>query len=157
MIDFPISELMDEAACVAWLEHYLHPSGLVCPHCGSGERRLFRKQGWFDAYRCRVCDGYYTMLSGTVFAKTRQPPSTLILLLRGIAKGEPTARLSRELHIERKHLIDLRHRIQANLFDTLPTDLMEGTTFEADELYQNAGEKKYAPPRPQRPAATASQ
>jgi transposase-like protein len=142
MIDFPLTDLMDETACVAWLECNLHPDGFVCPRCGSSDRRLFRTQGWFPAYRCRQCDGYYTLLTGSVFAKTRQKPSTLVLLLRGISKGESTARLSRELHIERKHLIDLRQRIQANLFDTLPTDLMEGSHFEADELYQNAGEKK---------------
>jgi transposase-like protein len=145
MIDFPITDLMDEAACVEWLERHLHPTGFVCPHCGSVDRRLFRAQGWFPAYRCRSCDGYYTLLSGSVFAKTRQQPSTLVMLIRGVTKGESTARLSRELHLERKHLTDLRHRIQANLFDTLPTGLMEGTHFEADELYQNAGEKKYAP------------
>jgi hypothetical protein len=32
----------------------------------------------------------------------------------------------------------LRQRVQANLNDTAPSDLMEGTTFEADEIYQNA-------------------
>jgi transposase-like protein len=143
MIDFPITDLMDEAACVTWLERNLHPDGFVCPHCGSTNRRLFRDQGWFPAYRCRNCDGYYTLLTGSVFAKTRQPPSKLVLLLRGISKGESTARLARELPMERKHLTDLRQRIQANLFDTLPADVMEGIHFEADELYQNAGEKKY--------------
>jgi transposase-like protein len=157
MIDFPITDLMDEAACVAWLEQNLHPEGFVCPHCGSSNRRLFRTQGWFPAYRCRQCDGYYTLLTGSVFAKTRQTPSTLVLLLRGISKGESTARLSRELHIERKHLIDLRQRIQSNLFDTLPTEVMEGIHFEADELYQNAGEKKHPASRPNRSTALPRQ
>jgi hypothetical protein len=77
-------------------------------HCGHSERRLFRAQGHFPAYRCRACNGYYTLLTGTVFAKTRQ-------------------------------------RIQANLNDTAPTAVMLGTAFEADELYQKAGEKKHAP------------
>jgi len=85
MIDFPITELMDQATCVAWLSNHLHPNGLVCPHCGSADRRLFRDQGAFPAYRCRTCDGYYTMLTSTPFAKTRQSPATLVLLLRGIA------------------------------------------------------------------------
>jgi hypothetical protein len=40
------------------------------------------------AYRCRDCDGYDTLLTGTAFAKTQQSPSTLVLLLRGSAKGE---------------------------------------------------------------------
>jgi hypothetical protein len=33
--------------------------------------------------------------------------------------------------------------VQMNLNNTAPTELMPGTTFEADELYQNAGEKKH--------------
>jgi transposase-like protein len=63
---------------------------LKCPHCGSTARRLFRQQRYFLAYRSWACDGYYTLLTGTVFKKTRQHPATLVLLLRGIAKGEPT-------------------------------------------------------------------
>jgi hypothetical protein len=73
----------------------------------------------------------------------------------GIAKGESTARLSRELALDRKRLGELRQQIQTNLYDTLPGEVMSGTAFEADELYQNAGEKKYAPSRCGRPAAPA--
>jgi IS1 family transposase len=64
-----------------------------------------------------------------------------VLLLRGIAKGEPTARQARELGMSCKQLHILRQRIQANLNETAPTGVMTGTAFEADELYQNAGEK----------------
>jgi hypothetical protein len=85
------------------------------------------------------------MLTGTVFAKTHQPPATLVLLLRGITKGESTARLARELRLSRKQLHTLRQRIQANLNETAPTAVMSGTAFEADELYHNAGEKKHTP------------
>jgi transposase-like protein len=148
MIDFPITELLDDSICLIWLERHLHPKGLRCPRCGSSERRLFRQQHHVPAYRCRGCEGYYTLLSGTAFAKTRQRPATLVLLLRGIAKGEPTARLARELGLSRKQLHTLRHRVQANLNETAPTDVMQGTAFEADELYHNAGEKKHAPSRP---------
>jgi transposase-like protein len=142
MIDFPMTDLLDDNGCTNWLERHLHPAGLKCPHCGSPERRLFRQQGHFPAYRCRHCDGYYTLLTGTVFAKTHQQPATLVLLLRGIAKGESTARLARELRLSRKQLHTLRQRIQINLNVSAPTTVMTGTAFEADELYQNAGEKR---------------
>jgi transposase-like protein len=155
MIDFPIGELLDNSTCLIWLERHLHAEGLTCPHCGSPKRRLFREQGYFPAYRCQACDGYYTLLTGTVFAKTRQQPATLVLLLRGIAKGEPTARLARELGVSRKQLHTLRQRIQANLNLTAPTEVMTGTAFEADELYQNAGEKKHPPSRSHGSAAPA--
>jgi transposase-like protein len=149
MIDFPIAEMLDDSICTIWLERHLHPGGLKCPYCGRPERRLFRPQRYFPAYRCRACDGYYTLLTGTAFEKTRQRPATLVLLLRGIAKGEPTARLARELGLSRMQLQTLRQRVQMNLNDTAPTELMTGTTFEADELYQNAGEKKHPTSRPQ--------
>jgi transposase-like protein len=157
MIDFPIAELLDDSTCLIWLERYLHPEGFACPYCHRPERRLFRQQGDFSAYRCRACDSYYTLLTNTVFEKTRQRPATLVLLLRGITKGEPTARLARELGMSRKQLHTLRHRVQANLNATAPTDVMRGTAFEADELYQNAGEKKHAPPRPKRSATPPRQ
>jgi transposase-like protein len=148
MIEFPIAELMDDSICTLWLERHLPPQGLTCPHCGPPDKRVFRAHGHFPAYRCRACHGYYTLLTGTIFAKTRQRPATLVLLLRGIAKGEPTARLARELGGSRKQLHTLRRRIQANLNATAPTGVMPGTAFEADELYQNAGGKKHAPSRP---------
>jgi hypothetical protein len=126
------------------LDRHFHPDGLRCPHGGHSERRLFRAQDHFPAYRCRACQGYDTLLTGTGFAKTRQRPATLVLLRRGIAKGESTARLARELGLSRKQLHTLRRRLQANLNETAPTAVMLGTAFEADELYQNTGEKKHA-------------
>jgi transposase-like protein len=145
MIDFPITDLFDDSLCLLWLERHLHPQGFGCPHCGSTDRRCFRHQGYYDAYRCRTCDGYYTLLSGTVFEGSRQRPATLVLLLRGISKGESTARLARELRLSRQTVHTLRQRLQTNVNDTAPTDAMAGQTFEVDEIYQNAGEKKYAP------------
>jgi transposase-like protein len=155
MIDFPIDELLDAAACLAWLERHLHPAGLRCPRCGSPKRRPFRPQATFPAYRCKQCDRYYTMLTGTVFAKTHQPPQKLVLLLRGIAQGETTARLARELGLTYKQALTLRHRVQNNLYEQLPTERMTDTAFEADELYQNAGEKRPEASRSRRSAPPA--
>ena len=143
MIDFPLSDLLDDEACTYWLQRQLHPVGLQCPNCRSSGRRVARRGGPFVGYRCRGCDRYYTLLSGTIFAKTRQTPATLLLLLRGIAKGESTARLARELKLSRKQATTLRRRARQNLFDRQPRGLLSGMVFEADELYQNAGEKKH--------------
>lgn len=142
MIDFPIDELLDNAACLRWLEQRLHPDGLRCPHCGSGERRRAQQNGAWTAWRCKACDRYYTLLSGTVFERTRQPPAKLVLLLRGIAKGEPTARLARELGMGRVRVHELRQQIQRNLLRTRPAGPLPDEVLEADELYQNAGEKR---------------
>lgn len=121
MLDVPLTELLDEQACAAWLERYLHPDGLCCPRCHSRERRVIRRRGPVPAYRCTRCQGYYTIFSGSVFAKTHQPPSKLVLMLRGIARGEPTARLARELGVSRKQMHTLRQRVQTRGLDRLRT------------------------------------
>lgn len=154
MIDFPIDDLFDEQASISWLQQHLHPNGLRCPRCGSQQRRIARR-ATFTAYRCKGCDRYYTLLTGTAFAKTQQRPAKLVLLLRGIAKGEPTARLARELSLSRKQMHTLRQRVQQNLYHTLSRGRLDETAFETDELYQNAGEKKHPASRPQRPAKTS--
>jgi hypothetical protein len=92
-------------------------------------------------------------LSGTVFEGSRKRPAVLVLLLRGITKGESTARLARELQLSRQTVHTRRQQIQSNLNESAPTDTMEGQTFEVDELYQNAGEKKYTPSQPERSTA----
>jgi len=142
----------DDSLCLLWLERHLHPNGFVCPRWGSANRRLFRRQGHYDAYRCRVCDGYYTRLSGTTFEGSRKRPAVFVLLLRGMSKGESTARLARELQRSRQTVHTRRQQIQANLNESAPTEMMEGTTFEVDELYQNAGEKRRHALRPERSA-----
>jgi transposase-like protein len=148
MIDFPIDELLDEEECAQWLEKHLHPAGLKCPRCGDVEKRIAQRTGYWIAYRCKACDRYYSMLTDTVFEKTRQPPSKIVMILRGIAKGEPTARLSRELGIGRVCLHKLRQRIQQHLARRRPKTPMNDRVLEADELYQNAGEKKRSTSRP---------
>ncbi len=144
MIDFPIDDLLDEAACLTWIEKYLHPQGLRCPHCGAVEHRFAQQNKYWSAWRCKDCDRYYTLLSGTIFEKTQQPPSKVVLLLRGIAKGEPTARLARELRMGRGRVHQLRQQMQRNLLGSRPTEPLPDDVLEADELYQNAGEKKRA-------------
>jgi hypothetical protein len=48
-IDFPIAALFYDILCMLWLERHLHLTGFVCPHCGSTDRRVFRKQQKVDA------------------------------------------------------------------------------------------------------------
>src|SRR5918997_3678490 len=134
MIDFPIDDLLDDEVCLVWLERHLHPEGLRCPRCGAPERRPARRAAAFPGYRCKQCDRFYTVLTGTCFAKTHQPPAKLVLILRGIAKGESTARLARELRLSRRQMHTLRQRVQGNLYETLPTTPLTDPVVEADEL-----------------------
>lgn len=145
MIDWPLTDLIEDEAARAWLERHLHPQGLACPYCQSThrspEKRPRERPSHFPAYRCRACRRYYTMLTTTVFAGTKQRPATLVLLLRGVAKGESTACLARELGLSRRQAHTLRQRVQQSVFRSrsqMPPDAAE---VEVDELYQNAGEK----------------
>ena len=142
MIEFPIQDLMSEEACRTQLIECLHPKGLNCPYCSSSRRRIGRRNAHYDSYRCNNCGKYSSPYTGTVFAKTRQSARHLILLLRGIARGEPTRRLAAELELDYYWVLELRHRIQAKILSQLPQEVMSGETFEIDELYQNAGEKR---------------
>jgi transposase-like protein len=64
-----------------------------------------------------------------------------MLTLRGFAQGVPTAKLARELGCDRKHLLELRRHMQDNARRWLDRNPLADTVVEADEMYQNAGEK----------------
>jgi len=115
-MDFPIAELLDEEKCLTWLINYFHPQGLQCPQCGAGrqEARHFRrlKRSGLPVYRCKRCAETYTVYTGTVFAGKHLRPDQVILLLRGFSRGEPSARLAREIGVSRFTVATLRRAIQ---------------------------------------------
>jgi hypothetical protein len=89
---------------------------------------------------------------------TQRTCAELLLILRGIAQGVPTALLARELGCDRKHLLELRHRLQDLAEHAAEQQLpLTAAAVEADELYQNAGEKRHPAPRPPRPAPASRQ
>ena len=120
--------------------------GLACPRCGGRDDLKVHRRHRAPVldYRCNACGRVFNAFTGTAFHKTHRRPSEILLILRGIAQGETTARLARELKRDRQHLLKLRHRLQASALaaaDPLPLD---DTAVEADEMYQNAGEKTRA-------------
>jgi transposase-like protein len=161
-MEFPIAALMDEDACYQWLVKALHPRGLACPRCGPGDGNLTvhrrRRQPVLD-YRCRACGRVFNAFTGTTLAGTHRRPSQLVLILRGVSKGETTLGLANELGCSRPHLHQLRQRLQANAALTLPhadpAPLVGDDAAEADECYIAAGEKRHPPHGPRRPAASA--
>ena len=65
-------------------------------------------------FKCRACGRVFNAFTGTAAVGTHRRPSAVVLFLRGVAKGDSTAGLARELKAGRRHLHDLRHRLQAN-------------------------------------------
>ncbi len=160
-MDFPILDLMDEQACHDRLLGLLHPDGLTCPRCGGGRDRYNvhrRREGSpVVDYRCKDCRRVFNLFTGTAWQGAHRTPAEILLVLRGFAQGVPTAKLARELGASRRHLLELRHEVQARAAAAsnrvpLPDDFVE-----ADEMYQNAGEKRRAARRPRGPAASAGQ
>ena len=66
----------------------------------------------------------------------------LVLLVRGVLKGESAATLARELGMSRTTITELRHLIQANAAQLQSETALNDNVVEADELFQNAGEKR---------------
>lgn len=142
-MDFPIQDLMDENACYQYLLDVLHPEGLRCPRCRAREgfqvHRYYREP--VLDYRCPACGRVFNAWTGTGFEGTHYRPSVLVLIVRGFARGESTAQLARELRCSRKNLHTIRHQFQVQAQSALDRTPLSDTEVEADEMYQNAGEK----------------
>jgi hypothetical protein len=158
-MDFPIGELMDEPACYEFLVGLLHPEGLACPHCGDRDHLKVhrRDRAPILAYRCTACRRISTAFTRTVLQGTKRRPIELVLILRGIAQGVSTAQLARELECSRPELLEFRHRLQELAFEGLDRTPLADAEVEADEMYQNAGEKRRAAPRRGRPPEASGQ
>ena len=158
-MDFPIGDLMDEQACYAFLVGLLHPDGLACPHCGDRDHLKVhrRDRAPILALRCTACRRISTAFTGTVLQGTKRRPVELVLILRGIAQGTSTAQLARELGCSRPELLEFRHRLQELAFEGLDRTPLADAAVEADEMFQNAGEKRRAAPRRGGPAEAAGQ
>src|SRR5215210_2930430 len=121
---FPITELLDEQESIAWVEKYFHPKKLRCPGCGATTRqaRPFRthRRGFVD-YRCRGCQSNYNLYTGSIFAGSNLEPRRVVLLLRGVCKGEPATVLAEELGLSRRCVHRWRKRIQQNAYALLST------------------------------------
>jgi hypothetical protein len=154
-MDFPITDLRDGPACSAQLVDWLHPDGLAGPRCHRDDRMAVHRRGRDPVpdFRCGHCRRVFNAFTGTALHGLRRRPRELVLIVRGLAQGVPTARLDRELGCDRSELLNLRHRLQDLAFGNRDIMPLDDRVPEADETYQNAGENRRAAPRPGRPAA----
>ena len=142
---FPIAELLDERESLAWVEKYFHPKGLNCPGCGATREhaREFRKhkRGFVDS-RCSNCQRTYNVYTGAVFAGSNLEPRHVVLLIRGVCKGDPATVLAEELALSRQCIHRWRQRLHANGYRMLSQQALRDRETETDEMFQNAGEKR---------------
>jgi transposase-like protein len=141
---FPITDLLDDGHSERWLLEHFHPEGLRCPKCGSTKRRFFRETqtSRLAVYRCLECESIYNLYSATLFEKKHLRPSQVVLLLRGVSRGESSMRLAEELGVSRSTVHELRKELQENARGLQPEAPLTDEHTETDEMFQNAGEKR---------------
>jgi transposase-like protein len=137
---FPVTDLLDNEQSEQWLREHFHPEGMRCPKCGSGEarRRFFRQTqtSRLTVYRCLECGGIHNLYSGTIFEKKHLRPSQVVLLLRGVARGESSMRLAQELGVSRTTVHFLRKELQENAERLQPNAPLVDEHTETDECFQ---------------------
>lgn len=72
----------------------------------------------------------------------------VVLLMRGICKGETSQELTAELGLNYGTVLKLRHALQANAEKKQPDTPLPDEHTETDEMFQNAREKRRRTFRP---------
>ena len=143
---FPITNLLNQKECEDWLLEYFHLDGLRCPNCQAdvSEAHLFRRtqKSNLQVYRCNQCDSVYNLYSRTVFQQRHLRPEQVVLLLRGVVKGESSQALADELGVSYQTVLEIRRDLQANAALLQPDTPLPDHVTESDEMFQNAGEKR---------------
>ncbi len=143
MIIFSLVDLLDEQKCYDALETVLHPMSLHCPKCQCSlhNSKIHRRdRAPILCYECKN-GHFFNVFTKTVWQGTHQKCSVIIRILQGIAQGTSTLHLSQELHLDRSHLLERRHKLQGFAADACIRTALLDTVTEVDEMYQNAGEK----------------
>lgn len=145
-MEFPITELLSQEQSEQWILDYFHPEGLKCPRCQASATDAYvhrqTRKSQLTVYRCKHCQQIYNLYSGTVFQQRHLTPQQVILLLRGVLKGEATTTLAAELGVSYQTVLDIRHDLQASARQMQPDTPLPDNVTESDELFQNAGEKR---------------
>jgi transposase-like protein len=142
---FPIIDLMSPENCYQWLLDNLHPDGLKCPYCRSQERWVHRRdrEPLMD-YRCKNCHKTYNLFSKTDFEKSHLNLTQIVLLMRGVCKGDTANTMAEEIGVSRQTIQNRRQRIQQRAYESLPQEALADKETETDEMFANAGEKKHS-------------
>lgn len=145
-MEFPIIDLLDDKRSTQWIAEHFHPNGFCCPGCeaGTDNARHFRttKRSQLVVYRCKQCATIYNLYTGTILQQHHITPAQVVLLLRGVLKGEPSKQLSEELGLNYQAVLTLRHKLQARAESLQPESPLPDSETETDEMFQNAGEKR---------------
>ena len=157
MLRFPIGDLLDECACHDFLLHLLHPAGLACRNghpLPPGQAPHDRHRAPIADYRCRRA------APSSTSSPTPSGPRAAIRARRS-SSLPPTRHRPRHTHQTPGRGTGHRSRPSAGTPARYPSTAgaapfpprrrCRTRWFEADELYQNAGEKGIRHPDPRDP------
>ncbi|CAN5336105.1 IS1595 family transposase [soil metagenome] len=151
----------DEAKAFEFLESVIWADGVVCPHCGIVDGRVYDLAGVrgkaslkspegavrFGLKKCGECRKQFTVKVGTVFEHARMPLHKMLQavhLIISSKKGISSHQLSRVLEVQYKSAWFLAHRIrEAMRSGDLSPFGSEGGIVEVDETF--IGRVKGAP------------
>lgn len=151
---FPLTELLDEQESYNFLLKTLHPDGLKCKHGHAlppDQKPHDRQRTPIFDYRCRICGNVFNLFTNTVWQGSQYDCRKIVLIMRGVAQGTPTLHLADELGLDYGTLLERRHRIQKLAQEHQPDTALTDEATEADEMFQNAGEKGTKHPDPADP------
>ena len=119
MMQFPITDLLDEQECYNWLLEVLHPGGMCCVHghpLPSDQAPHNCDRAPILSYRCRICKTVFHIFTGTVWSGTHYDCKIVVLLMRGFIQGKTTLHLSKELDLDYSTVLKWRKRVQGLAF-----------------------------------------
>ncbi len=160
-MEFPITDLLSPEESAQWILEHFHPQGLKCPWCQSPVEQANRfrvtRKSQLQVYRCKNCQHIYNLYTQTVLQQHHLTPQQVVLLLRGILKGETTNELAAELHLNYLTVLTLRRELQENAEHLQADTPVPDLEAESDELFQNAGEKRSKACQPTKTASAPRQ
>lgn len=154
MIEFPITDLLEQERCYHFLLECIHPKGLCCPNghdLPADQSPHDQKRYPIVKYRCRECKAVFNIFTGTLLSGIHYDCCTIVMMFRGFAQGVTTLHLSKELKLDYGTLLEWRHRLQELAFENRPFSVLPDPIQESDEMFQNAGEKGEPHPDPADP------
>src|ERR1700686_2407538 len=130
----------DEKSAVEFLERQRWGSSPFCPRCESSEvYQMIARDGQRNKdyrWRCRACQKFFTVRTGTIFEETRLPLRVWVHAFWKACsskKGISALQLSREMEITHKSALFILRRIRHGLGEVNEPKLTG--TVEVDEIY----------------------
>ena len=131
----------DDLSAQIWFEERRWPNHRFCPNCRSAN--TYGTKHKTMPYRCRSCQGFFSVKKGTVMEKSRlgyQKWIYAIYFFVTNVKGVSSMKIHRDLNITQSSAWYMMQRIRYSVQEALPPELFQGPV-EVDESYFGGKEK----------------